>query len=134
MTGIESTAVAGIVGTIVFYYQGSPCVTFNQVTDPETLSTVVRTLNQRQSNVQIGDGRAKPKPVNLVQDDISNTEEKIGQQTSSLSCLKCGNNNPLGSKFCNRCGSPLSPFCSKCGHSNPSGAIFCGQCGSKLVQ
>jgi len=111
LSGIQPSGATGVLGDVVFYYQGSPWITFDQVNDPETLSTVVTTLNQVQSN----------------------TPEGPAQRPDQLSCPKCGNvENPAGSKFCNSCGSALFPVCPKCGNSNPAGALFCGQCGSKI--
>lgn len=89
---------------------------------------MVRTLNQQQSNVLITDGKSEPQTADQTQVQQPSINEKATEQT----CTKCGNNNPSGSKFCNSCGSPLSPACAKCGFPNPSGAAFCGQCGSKL--
>jgi len=66
---------------------------------------------------------------------ISSIKSDITKQNyqSNPVCIKCNNkDNPVGSEFCNSCGSPLSPICPKCGLSNPSSALFCGQCGSKL--
>ena len=62
LSGIQFSGVTGIVGEVVIYSQGSSWMTFAQVNDPETLTNVVRTLNQMQANVLIGNGEATPKP------------------------------------------------------------------------
>jgi ribosomal protein L40E len=134
LSGIQTTGATGIVGDVVFYSQGQPCVTFNQVSDPETLSIVVKTLNQQHSNTYIGNGETKEQQ-SIDQPRAESTEPTTIRQDeqSPVICIKCGNKNPIGALFCNNCGSPLSsPNCSKCGHTNPTGALFCGQCGSKL--
>jgi len=48
-------------------------------------------------------------------------------------CSQCGHNNKDASKFCEKCGTKLSPaFCSECGHENSAGAQFCQDCGASL--
>ena len=71
-------------------------------------------------------------PFRTSSAEIRETKD-LGQKVTALSCSTCGKNNPIESKFCNNCGSSLSPSCSNCGHSNPPGALFCGRCGSKLA-
>jgi len=131
LTGIQTSGAIGIVGEIVFYAEGSPWITFTRVNDPETLSNVVKTLNQQLSNIQIGDGESG-QTKEQTQAELHEAIEDLGEKATTLSCPKCGKPNPSNSNFCNYCGSPFSPSCSKCGHSNPSGALFCGKCGSKL--
>ena len=61
-----------------------------------------------------------------------------GQAASNtLACANCGTLNANGSKFCLKCGAPLSiregpKYCSKCGTSLKTGAKFCEKCGTKL--
>lgn len=47
-------------------------------------------------------------------------------------CESCGNDNRTGSRFCDRCGSPLSLSCPACGESNRGDATFCAACGTTL--
>jgi len=47
-------------------------------------------------------------------------------------CESCGNDNRTGSRFCDRCGSPLSLSCPACGESNRGDAAFCASCGNGL--
>ncbi len=113
LNGIQPSGAKGVVGDVVLYSEGSPRITFTQVADPETLSIVIKTLNPRQ--------------------ELSTQSESVTKEIEHLSCPKCDNKeNPLGSKFCNNCGSALSPVCPKCDNPNPAEAMFCGQCGSKL--
>ncbi len=49
-------------------------------------------------------------------------------------CPKCGDNNPVGAKFCDNCGNNLQApkaKCIKCGHELQAGAKFCLDCGTK---
>src|SRR5579875_269102 len=48
------------------------------------------------------------------------------------SCPACGHDNPLGSKFCNECGTKLPSRCPNCGTENPIGSKFCNECGTRL--
>ena len=47
-------------------------------------------------------------------------------------CPSCGVKNPTGSKFCNGCGTRLTPVCPTCGAANVLAARFCNECGSYL--
>jgi ribosomal protein L40E len=59
---------------------------------------------------------------------------ELSEKNEDLECKKCGWSNPVDSKFCNRCGSPLSAVCPNCGNKNPSDAAFCNECGSKISE
>lgn len=55
---------------------------------------------------------------------------KLFNKPMRITCRKCDNVSPAGSKFCNNCGSMLSTTCPKCGNSKtPADATFCNQCG-----
>ena len=47
-------------------------------------------------------------------------------------CPTCKKDNPSETKFCIFCGSPMKLVCSKCGTEYTTGAVFCGECGGKL--
>ena len=51
-------------------------------------------------------------------------------------CSYCGTQNRDGSKFCNSCGTRLSPAtsiaCKICGATNSTEAVFCDKCGARL--
>src|SRR6266851_5579355 len=49
-----------------------------------------------------------------------------------MRCQNCGIENAAGSRFCNRCGTPLNKRCPKCGSANAPEAIFCSQCGAAI--
>ena len=49
-----------------------------------------------------------------------------------MRCQNCGIENAAGSRFCNRCGTPLNKRCPKCGSENAPEAIFCSQCGAAI--
>ncbi len=48
-------------------------------------------------------------------------------------CFNCKHDNPIGSKFCNKCGIQLPLTCPHCGNSNnlPE-AVYCNQCGLQV--
>ena len=50
-------------------------------------------------------------------------------------CSNCGNEIPVGSKFCNHCGAQIaqSISCPNCGYSAPVGSKFCPECGEPFV-
>ena len=50
-----------------------------------------------------------------------------------MRCPNCGVENPLGSKFCHECGSPLSRVCPSCGSGALPAAKFCNECGTTLT-
>lgn len=56
---------------------------------------------------------------------------------NGINCRNCNKTNPLGSKFCNNCGTALPPqttqICSNCGTANPQNRLYCDSCGHRLV-
>ena len=66
-------------------------------------------------------GKLSPQTTEKTQVQQSSGTEKL---LDKQNVQNCGNNNPIGAKFCNSCGSQLSPACIKCGYSNPNGAYF----------
>jgi class 3 adenylate cyclase/predicted ATPase len=56
----------------------------------------------------------------------------VGQVEDDMKCSSCGEDNSERAKFCNRCGSALTPRCSTCGAGNMPGAKFCSECGARL--
>jgi WD40 repeat protein/serine/threonine protein kinase len=64
-----------------------------------------------------------------------NNERKVGSQFASKVTCSCGFANPVGNKFCNNCGKPLSVIRSQCPNCNrilPSEAEFCIHCGKSI--
>src|SRR5712691_7128008 len=49
-----------------------------------------------------------------------------------MHCSQCQQANPVGAKFCNECGAPLSRPCHACSQVNPPQAKFCNACGTSL--
>ncbi len=51
-----------------------------------------------------------------------------------MKCNHCWAENPKGSKFCRKCGTPLGVFlrCPRCGSENPGDSTFCTKCGESL--
>jgi len=53
----------------------------------------------------------------------------------TVTCPKCGQAVPQGSKFCSGCGADMTPQgakCPKCGAAVAAGAKFCGECGTPM--
>lgn len=46
-----------------------------------------------------------------------------------LVCLQCNSNNPVGRRFCGKCGAKLVRACPRCKIENPFDMQFCGSCG-----
>lgn len=56
---------------------------------------------------------------------------------NGITCRNCRTVNPLGSKFCNNCGTLMPPqttqTCANCGMANPQNRLYCDNCGHRLV-
>ena len=71
---IQGTLRARIIGDIVFFVNDMPLITFTQITDPETLSTVVMELKRKQIYIQIGNQKraeAERKSITVKEDQIN---------------------------------------------------------------
>ena len=87
-----------------------------------------RTFEQNQS-VNLN----QPKQlVVLTRRSVIQTAVQLAFSDGSMRCSNCGNENPAGSRFCNRCGTPLGKTCPKCAAENARDAKFCSQCGASL--
>ena len=55
---------------------------------------------------------------------------------NGITCRNCRTVNPLGSKFCNNCGTQMPPqttqTCANCGMANPQNRLYCDNCGHRL--
>src|SRR5215470_9804147 len=49
-----------------------------------------------------------------------------------MRCVKCGSENPSGTKFCGECGTPVEHLCPHCGFANLPLTKFCRACGVAL--
>src|SRR5262249_25926880 len=49
-----------------------------------------------------------------------------------MTCSRCQQENPPGSKFCQGCGTRLNAACAACGSDLPAGSRFCSQCGTPV--
>ena len=56
------------------------------------------------------------------------------QNNNRIFCTNCGNELPIGSKFCNKCGKKIEDdmHCPKCGLNISANDNFCLNCGNKL--
>jgi len=52
-----------------------------------------------------------------------------GQRVDAWVCPQCQAPNPLGTRFCNRCGQQLGIKCPKCGKLTQAAAPYCSECG-----
>ena len=78
-----------------------------------------------------------------VQADIAADQEKLKALKNVQICPACGAEVPRTSKFCNKCGTPITQpvpvpvaeeeqaFCGECGAPLEKGAVFCANCGAK---
>ncbi|HKO26991.1 MAG TPA: adenylate/guanylate cyclase domain-containing protein, partial [Solirubrobacteraceae bacterium] len=53
---------------------------------------------------------------------------------SSDICAGCGHVNPVGARFCARCGSSLAASCRSCGAELEASAQFCTNCGTAVTR
>ena len=54
------------------------------------------------------------------------------EQDAARTCLRCGDYNPEGTKFCQECGARLGITpCRQCGAPLSPGIRFCGECGAE---
>ncbi len=49
-----------------------------------------------------------------------------------MDCPVCGKANPLQSRLCGHCATPLLNMCDRCHFENPPGFRFCGNCGFRI--
>src|SRR5882672_812104 len=54
---------------------------------------------------------------------------RVGVHDARMKCTECGQQSPLGARFCAGCGTRPVPACSACGAELPVDARFCPQCG-----
>jgi Double zinc ribbon len=68
---------------------------------------------------------------------------------NTLTCPNCGNEEPIGARFCGNCSAPLAPpgpeaahavtdgattsKCASCANEEPAGTQFCGNCGAPFA-
>lgn len=77
------------------------------------------------------------KKVKNTVDNILGNNGPSTTATNMITCAKCGNKVPVGTKFCRACGNDMQPprdekrFCSNCGHKQTADEVFCPNCGNK---
>jgi membrane protease subunit (stomatin/prohibitin family) len=56
---------------------------------------------------------------------------------ATIACPKCGQQTPVGAKFCSNCGEKIEAaaggFCSNCGAQLKPGSKFCNECGQQVA-
>ena len=62
-------------------------------------------------------------------------QQAAEQELSDFICPSCEENNPVGTKFCQNCGTRLvgELICQGCKTKNKVGTRFCAECGTKLA-
>lgn len=121
------------VGDISILANGKPLVLFREVSDPNGLARMIKSMNK-----QCKFTMEQPPQLNkeyVV--DISKPEddsENIIIEPEAPICVFCKKKNLSNAKFCNYCGQALSKSgqCRICNHENPKDAKFCNECGSNL--
>ena len=103
LTGVKNVRTNNIIGNVVFYDRESPLISFKQITDPETLSIVVRTVKQQYESMNASS-------LNDCSGDTDRTESQYGIENirTNLNCTRCAGVSPAGSKFCSKCGFALT--------------------------
>jgi len=89
--------------------------------------------------VGLGAGAAMGQMMTGMMQPATGQRPAAGAQATAgatVACPQCGNQVPVGSKFCNNCGAKIEAagkqFCSQCGAELPPGSKFCGNCGAKV--
>jgi ribosomal protein L40E len=138
VTGVfgNTKSTSMTIGDIVIIADGKPYVTFKDISDPNGLARIIKSMRKQcnfslRNNETIETIESKPEVV------IQNDENEITSNAileEMLRCSNCNSENLPNSKFCNKCGSKLEtvPICNRCNHVNLEDAIFCNQCGYKL--
>lgn len=76
-------------------------------------------------------------------DAIAKTASKVASEmnlnnnggvegVTTNTCARCGFANPVGAKFCSKCGATLTKKCPYCGAENDDGAKYCNNCGKNI--
>src|SRR2546421_3132826 len=84
-------------------------------------------------------------PAKRITPTPSLNQPRLRGASNSIRCTRCGVDQPVGTKFCGRCGAslggsqiawsaprPVEVLCPGCGVTYPSGTKFCGRCGKTL--
>lgn len=97
---------------------------------PFAVTAIVGTIRQKQLPAEI---------FALVERTIyTNGREVVVQGSGSVltegevACPSCKSHNPVGSQFCNNCGTKLQINCPNCGAQVTPNKNFCNNCGAKL--
>ena len=90
--------------------------------------------------------RAAEETLRLAQEEKAareraKAEAEAEAEENARSCPNCGSTNPVGTNFCQECGTKLATpvsegkrFCSNCGASIDAGSQFCTSCGTRVGQ
>lgn len=155
------TSSGKTIGDLVFMYRAQPVIIFRQIADPsgvcrlakaarKSLLAIIKQREKDQARMRAQQEKQmkEAQKIEAQQNKIKTSVTKraptkrnevlvtLTQENSKrngITCIKCGNTNPIDSNFCVICGSKLSNACSKCGNVNPTGSAFCNNCGFALA-
>ncbi len=69
-------------------------------------------------------------------ENLAKANNVSSDDEETMFCMHCGEENPMGAKFCVTCGKGLSskkqPVCPNCNEALPKGAKFCLNCGEQV--
>ena len=87
----------------------------------------IMNFNKNESVPVINDAAGEIAPaVRNIAEAVKTADEK-----PTVKCA-CGEENPVGSKFCRKCGRSLAGVCPDCGKEVGANDEFCNNCGAKL--
>jgi hypothetical protein len=105
------------VGDVVFMYQGRPYIIFKQIFDPNGVARLAKSARkQLLTSIKAAEklqSQAQKKVVNITTTTATtrttrkrNVEQDVSPYDKSniLNCPRCSSSNPIGSRYCNRCG------------------------------
>ena len=87
-----------------------------------------------QAGIGLGAGAGLGAAMAGMMGQAMQSQSGTQHSAATIICPNCSTANPVGSKFCNSCGTKLSGVikCPTCGTENPAGAKFCSNDGTKL--
>lgn len=121
------------VGDISILTNGRPYVLFKEVTDPNGLARMIKSMGKQCRFTTEAPAELNKELVMDISKPESNIENNTIASEDSI-CIFCRKKNFPNSRFCNYCGQSLSTSdrCMICNHENPKDAKFCNECGNIL--
>ena len=135
-----------IIGDIILTAEGRPFLRFSQVSDPASLVSLIKSVQEELPNIKVSDG-TKLKVSDLVINRLADEPIKIQPVTpikNSFSLPATGTNPPFkgggppqirSQRYVRKIKSInkiMGITCRKCDKDSPAGSKFCNNCGSML--